>query len=61
VVHYEDDRTELFNLADDPGETTDISASLPEKTKELKKILDKKLSESGAQFPTPNPGCKSAN
>jgi arylsulfatase A-like enzyme len=61
VVHYEDDRTELFNLADDPGETTDLSASLPEKTKELKKILDKKLSESGAQFPTPNPGCKSAN
>jgi arylsulfatase A-like enzyme len=51
IVHYEDQRTELFNLADDPGETKDIAAENVEKTLELKKILDAKLSSSGAKFP----------
>ena len=46
---------ELFNLAADPGETTDLSAKLPQKTRELKKVLDNKLLESGAQFPVSNP------
>ncbi|NQU53300.1 MAG: sulfatase [Bacteroidetes bacterium] len=55
VVHYEDNRTELFNLAEDPGETTDIAEENPEKTAELKKILDEKLAESNAKFPEPNP------
>lgn len=55
VVHYEGSRMELFNLAADPGETTDLSAELPEKTRELKKLLDTKLLESGAQFPVSNP------
>ena len=32
---------------------------LPEKVKELKEILDRKLSESGAEFPMPNPDYKS--
>jgi len=52
VVFYEDNRTELFNLADDPGETTDLSSSLPKRTTELKNVLDIKLKESQAQFPT---------
>ncbi len=55
VVHYEDERTELFNLADDPGEETDVSAQFPEKAEELKVILNKKLEETGAKFPEPNP------
>jgi arylsulfatase A-like enzyme len=25
VVHYEENKTELFNLAEDPGETTNLS------------------------------------
>lgn len=58
VVHYENNRTELFNLKDDPGETTDISASLPEKTIELSELLNKKLSETNAKFPKPNPQFK---
>ena len=58
VVHYEDHRTELFNLADDPGETTDLSSRWPEKMNELKEILDRKLAESGAKFPEPNPEFK---
>ncbi|SHF66570.1 Arylsulfatase A [Mariniphaga anaerophila] len=54
VLFYEDQRTELFNLAEDPGETNDISKANPEKAKELKTILDKKLKESGAKFPVVN-------
>ncbi|MEN8117893.1 MAG: sulfatase [Bacteroidota bacterium] len=55
VVHYEDNRTELFNLADDPGEATNIAAQNPEKIAELKAILDKKLADTNAKFPRPNP------
>lgn len=55
VIHYEDNRTELFNLAEDPSETTDIAAKNPKKVKELKTILDTKLADSGAQFPKVNP------
>ncbi len=55
VVHYEDNRTELFNLADDPGETTNLAGQNPTKVAELKKILDAKLADSGAKFPEMNP------
>ncbi len=55
VVHYESNQTELFNLADDPGEETNLAESMPGKTAELKKILDEKLAETDAKFPQPNP------
>ena len=55
VVHYEDELVELFNLAKDLGETTEISNQYPEKMAELKSILDKKLADSNARFPDPNP------
>jgi arylsulfatase A-like enzyme len=55
VVHYEDNLTELFNLAHDPGETKNIATENSEKTAELKEILDKKLAESNAKYPEPNP------
>jgi arylsulfatase A-like enzyme len=54
VVHYEENKTELFNLAEDPGETTDLSETNREKCTELQKILDKKLSETRAKFPVLN-------
>ncbi|HSM48924.1 MAG TPA: sulfatase, partial [Draconibacterium sp.] len=54
VVHYEENKTELFNLAEDLGETTNLSESNREKCTELQKILDKKLSETGAKFPVLN-------
>jgi arylsulfatase A-like enzyme len=56
IWFYEDERLELYNLADDPGETHDLSAAHAEKAAELKKILDSRLAESGANFPAPNPG-----
>ncbi len=55
VVHYENNRTELFNLANDPGETTDIAFENKDKVAELKKILDTKLADSNAKFPEVNP------
>ncbi len=55
VVHYEDERTELFNLAEDPGETTNLAAEFPEKTQTLKSLLDAKLHASNARFPVRNP------
>lgn len=58
VMHYEENKTELFNLAEDPGETTDLSESNREKYTELQKILDKKLTETGAKFPETNPDFK---
>lgn len=55
VFFYEDERAELFNLKDDPQESTDISTENPGKVEELKKILETKLQASGAKFPVPNP------
>jgi arylsulfatase A-like enzyme len=54
IVHYEDNRTELFNLANDPKETTDVASENENKVIELKNILDAKLAESGAKFPVKN-------
>jgi arylsulfatase A-like enzyme len=54
VVHYEENKTELFNLAEDPGETINLSETNREKCTELQKILDKKLSETNAKFPVLN-------
>lgn len=54
VVHYENDRIELFNLADDPGELTDISAKNQQKMLELRRLLESRLEETNARFPIPN-------
>lgn len=54
VLHYEDNRAELFNLAEDPGETMDISGKYPEETGELKNLLNERLMESNALFPQKN-------
>jgi arylsulfatase A len=55
LVHfYEDDRSELYDLAKDPGEKTDLAAKEPARAAELKAKLDAWLAAVGAQFPTPN-------
>lgn len=51
--HYE--KTELYNLADDIGESTDLSGQYPEKTKELKALLRKMQDDAGAFLPLMNP------
>lgn len=55
VTFYEDNRTELFDLKEDPGETKDVAAELPQKTEELKQKLIRLLHESNARFPENNP------
>ena len=55
VVHYEEERYELFNLKNDPGENNDLSEANPDKLNELKALLDEKLAETGGRLPRPNP------
>jgi arylsulfatase A-like enzyme len=56
LVHfYEDDRDELYDLAQDIGETKDLTASQPAKAKELRAQLDAWLKSVEAQLPTANP------
>lgn len=52
VHHYEDGRTELFDLRADPAEQHDLSRSRPEETAELRAELLRVLQEQGARFPT---------
>jgi len=56
IVYYEDNKAELFNLRDDPGETTDVSGKYPVKLNEMKLLLEKKLAEVNAEFPEINTG-----
>lgn len=51
VYHYEGPRVELFDLARDPGETTDLSALRPEDAQRLRAELLWELRAVGARFP----------
>ena len=56
LIHfYEDRHNELYNLAQDPGEATDLSRSLPEKTRELEDDLFAYLQSVDARLPRPDP------
>lgn len=53
IKRYEGKTFELFNLAADPSETTDLSESQPEKVKELNIDLEGWLQTVGAAMPKP--------
>lgn len=55
IEWYEDMRTELYNLKNDIGEHSDLSAQMPEKTAELQKLLHDWRDAVKAQMPTPSP------
>jgi len=56
LIHsYEDDSVELFNLSNDPGETTDVSGRYPNRIRELRKKLNTWRSDVGANEPAANP------
>jgi arylsulfatase A-like enzyme len=55
VEFFEDGRTELYHLGDDPGESTDLAAKHAERTAQLQKVLADWRTEVGAQVPVPNP------
>ncbi|MCL5269146.1 MAG: sulfatase, partial [bacterium] len=50
-----DDRYELYNLAEDLGETNDLSLAQPGKVAELAALLDQNLADTAALMPAPNP------
>jgi len=52
---YETGKLSLFNLANDLGESKDLSKSKPEETKKLAALLDKYLADVGAVLPKENP------
>jgi len=56
LEHYEDGRCELFNLAQDAGETTDLSAKEPARVAQLRGQLEKWRRETRVQENTANPG-----
>lgn len=52
---FEDDRLELYNLADDIGEKNNLAEKMPEKTKELHEKLLAWRKSVKAPMPRPNP------
>ena len=55
LIHfYEDNRDELYNLADDPGESRDLATSAPEIKNTLRTKLDRWLESVSAQLPVSN-------
>ena len=49
------DRFELYNLADDVGETKDLAPAEPKRVEALNKLIDGHLEAVGAVVPKPNP------
>ncbi len=60
IEWYEDDSAELFDLAADPGEATDVSAKHPDRVKQLRAKLAGWRMAVGAQEMTPNPAFDAA-
>ncbi|MCA1963243.1 MAG: sulfatase [Prosthecobacter sp.] len=52
------DTHELYNLKDDLSESDDLSAKMPDKVRELGKLIDGFLKDTGALYPRPNPAYK---
>ena len=51
IQHYDDGSVQLYNLVDDLGESSDLSAQMPDKAAELKRKLQAWLAASGAEMP----------
>jgi arylsulfatase A-like enzyme len=60
IEHYEDGRCELFDLAKDLSETTDLAAQEPARVAELRGKLEKWRREVGAQENKANPNFNGA-
>ncbi len=55
IYYHEDGRRELYNLASDIGETTDLYTTETQVAERLRRDLDSWLKECDAKFPTPDP------
>lgn len=58
LIHWYEGGHELYNLAKDLSETTDLAESMPAKVTALDRLLTKELTRIGAKLPRPNPGYK---
>jgi len=58
IEFWEQDEVELYHLASDVGEQSDLSQSNPAKVEELQKAMQQWRSDIGATMPTPNPEWK---
>ncbi len=55
IEHFDDGSIELFNLAEDLGETVNLTRLRPERADELLTELREWRESVGAELPTPNP------
>jgi arylsulfatase A-like enzyme len=55
IEWFEDGRVELYNLAADVGEATNLATQMPEKTEQLLGMLRAWRQRVEARMPTPNP------
>jgi arylsulfatase A len=55
VEQFEDESIELYNLAQDVGETNNLVASEPARAEDLRRKLQAWRASVGARMPTPNP------
>ena len=55
IQYYEDGRHELFDLAQDPGETRNVAAEQPQRVMDLSRRLADWQGRVGAQWPMSNP------
>lgn len=60
IEHYEDGRTELYDLSTDVGEEKDLAVSEPERVKSMREKLAAWRKEMKAQGNTPNPAFDAA-
>ena len=58
IRHWESGRRELFNLAEDLGESRNRAGEMPEKVGQLDERLTQWLTATGAKLPQPNPNYK---
>ena len=56
IEFYEDGRLEMFNLKEDLGETRNLAAAYPGKTRELQQLLQRWRRSVDATMPESNPG-----
>lgn len=56
IEYFEDERVELYNLAKDLSEKTNLAQKMPKKANQLRKRLHNWRTSVNAAMPTPNPG-----
>lgn len=60
IEHYDQDRVELYNLADDIGEGVDLAERYPDRVATMRTALDTWRRDSDVQYNAPNPNCDEA-